>query len=341
MLYRLNNVVRRFGSRTVLEIDQLTFEARKVYALIGPNGAGKTTLLNQLAFLDQPNSGEISFRSEPVRYEHSVLTQLRRKVVLVDQSPILFSGTVWKNIEFGLKVRKIPKKERTLKIEQALEQVTMSDFAHADVHGLSGGEVKRLALARALALEPEVLLCDEPTANVDREHQEVILKILAHANSIQNTTVIFSTHYLSQSRRLAHHTLLLQNGRLSKHLEENIFSGRIVKHGDTLMIRMGDAHLIEFTDPKKPVKENEQVRMHIDPDRLKLAAAEDEIKAGQTSLTGRIQSISQENGKIRIVVDIGMLLQVVMKADVFIDRPFQVLQPVEVVVPRQSVYVLS
>ena len=74
MLYELHNVVRQFGARTVLDIDHLGFEARKVYALIGPNGAGKTTLLNQLAFLDRPSSGEVVFKSNPVNYEQFALT---------------------------------------------------------------------------------------------------------------------------------------------------------------------------------------------------------------------------------------------------------------------------
>ena len=120
----------------------------------------------------------LKFHSRAVNADKRHLFQLRRRVVLVDQSPILFSGTVWKNVEFGLKVRGLSKKECAFKIPAALEQVGMLDFADADVHGLSGGEVKRVALARALAVEPEVLLCDEPTANVDQENQEVILKIL-------------------------------------------------------------------------------------------------------------------------------------------------------------------
>ncbi len=340
MLYELNNVVRRFGDRVVLEIEHLSFEARKIYALIGPNGAGKTTLLNQLCFLDQPNSGEIKFKSTPVSYDHTALTRLRRQVVLLDQSPILFSGSVWKNVEFGLKVRGIAKKERTQRIEYSLERVTMSDFAHRDTHGLSGGEVKRVALARALALEPEVLLCDEPTANVDKEHQEIILKILSHANSVRNTTIIFATHYLSQSRRLAHRTLLLQNGRLSKHLEENIFHARLVRRGDNLVCLLADNQVVEFTDPQGAAKENRQMRVHIDPERINLTTR-DQSGEGESGIKGRIISISGGNGKIRITVDIGLHLHTLMSEDVFQKQPFQVLQNVGVKIPKQGVQLLS
>ncbi|NNK13633.1 MAG: ATP-binding cassette domain-containing protein [Desulfofustis sp.] len=339
MLYELNKVTRTFGDRIVLEIDSLSFEARKIYALIGPNGAGKTTLLNQLAFLDQPSSGQLQFKSSAVVYDHSSLTRLRRNVVLVDQSPILFSGSVWRNIEFGLKVRKIPKKERTRRILQALERVTMADFAHRDVHGLSGGEVKRVALARALALEPEVLLCDEPTANVDREHQEIILKILFHANSVRHTTIIFSTHYLSQSRQLAHHTMLLQNGRLSKNLEENIFQLRVVRRSEELKCRFAD-HLISFSDPDGLARENGLVRVHINPEQIHLRAL-DEGEIPEAWIAGTIVSLAKENGKIRIVVDIGQKLQLLMSEKQFFNRPYQVLQGVAVGIEAQGVMLLS
>jgi tungstate transport system ATP-binding protein len=336
MLYELNRVIRQFGQRIVLDIDRLSFESRKVYALIGPNGAGKTTLLNQLAFLDQPSSGDIFFRSARVSYERALLTRLRRQVVLVDQSPILFSGTVWKNIEFGLKVRKICGAEKRLKIEQALERVGLTDFAQVDVHGLSGGEVKRVALARALALEPEVLLCDEPTANVDQEHQEIILKILDHANSIRNTTVIFSTHYLSQSRRLAHHTLLLQNGSLARHLDENSFNGSVVAHGDKLQFRLADRYLLPLAESTSAGPPGRAARAHIDSTRIKLMPATD-----GNQITGKIVSISSENGRVRLMVDIGVRLQVVMQAEDFQEQPFQVLQPVGVVLESGSVRLIS
>ena len=340
MLYELHNVVRQFGERTVLEIDHLGFEARKIYALIGPNGAGKTTLLNQLSFLDRPNSGQITFKSEPVTYEQSVLTRLRRQVVLVDQTPIMFSGTVWKNIEFGLKVRNIPKQERKLRIQQALERVTMADFAHLDAHGLSGGEVKRVALARALALEPEVLLCDEPTANVDKEHQEIILKILSHANTLKHTTIIFSTHYFSQSRRLADRTILLQNGRLSEHLEENLFHVRLVKRGDALMCRLADSHLLPYADTSSTRRENQLVRIHIDPQQVSLLQSSSDTGDG-TIINGTVVSISGERGKIRIAVDIGVDLQVLIDERQFLLQPYQVLQKVSMIIPQQAVKIIS
>lgn len=341
MLYELTDIVRRFGSRTVLDIQHLAFRARQVYALIGPNGAGKTTLLNHLAFLDQPSSGTLYFRSQLVDYSRNNLTRLRRQVVLVDQTPILFSGTVWKNIEFGLRVRGVGKKQRELKIQGALEQVGMSEFVQEDVYGLSGGEVKRVALARALALEPEVLLCDEPTANVDQQHQEIILKILEHANSVGNTTVIFSTHYLSQSRRLAHQTILLQNGRLAHGIGENNFVAELLPQGrkSLAFIRIGESRLkVEMNEHLAGLEDGGVV--HLVPSRILLEAFQQEDHP-LDNLSGRVVSVSAENDLVRVVVDVGVMLQVIMKSKEYRDQPFWVGQLVGVGIDERAVRVAT
>jgi len=217
MLYEADELTRRFKGRQVLNLEHLEIEPQKIYGLIGPNGAGKTTLLNLLAFLDRPTTGSLQFRGQVVSYGNQQLLKLRRRVVLVDQYPILFTGSVWKNVDFGLKVRGISKKIRAHRVEQVLELVGMEEFRQADAHKLSGGETKRVALARALAIEPEVLLCDEPTANVDENNQEIILKILRRINRDKQTSIILATHYLAQSRRLADHTLTLEYGRFVIH----------------------------------------------------------------------------------------------------------------------------
>ena len=341
MLYKLRNVKKEFGPRTVLDIDRLDFQAGRIYALIGPNGAGKTTLLNQLAFLDQPTSGTVSFMDQGVKYERNGLTRLRRKVVLVDQSPILFSGSVWRNVEFGLKVRGVAKNERDARIGRALEQVGMLEFGRSDVHGLSGGEVKRVALARGLAVEPEVLLCDEPTANVDRQHQEIILKIIGEANRLRNTTIIFSTHYLSQSRRLAHETILLQNGRLSVNMEENVFSGLFRDTGPGEMhFELGEGCQVGVGSTEPPAQPGETGQVHLIPDALQIvpvaAAASDTTRLG-----GTVQSVSADAGTIRVMVDIGVLLTVRVEKERFVRNPVQVCQQVEVIIPEEAIVRVS
>jgi tungstate transport system ATP-binding protein len=204
----------------------LEIEKGWIYALLGPNGAGKTTLLNIFGFLESPTTGNIFYRSRPVQFSESYLQPLRKAVVIVEQHPILFTTTVYKNLEFGLKIRRIPTKERDHIIEESLDLVGMRHFAQAPAHQLSGGETQRVAIARALAVNPEVLLCDEPTSSVDTENQVAITNILKQINDLKKITVIFTTHDRFQVTSLAHYTLFLDHGKLASDSSENFFSLR-------------------------------------------------------------------------------------------------------------------
>ena len=215
MLYALSKITRKYGSRTVLDIPLMEIEQGVIYALLGPNGAGKTTLLNILGFLEAPTSGTIHYLSTRVIFSETYLQRLRREVVMITQNPILFTGTVYKNVEFGLKIRRIPQKKRKIIIEETLDLVGMSDFVQAQAHRLSGGETQRVALARALAVSPEVLLCDEPTSNLDVENQAAIINTLKQINEQRKITIMFTTHYMYQVSSLAHHTFFLDHGKLT------------------------------------------------------------------------------------------------------------------------------
>lgn len=223
MIYSLARITKKFGERTVLNINALEIEEGNIYALMGPNGAGKTTLISILAFLEQPTAGSIYFRSKPVCFSESFLQPLRKQVVMVNQHPILFTTTVYKNMEFGLKIRKIQKKKRDHMIEETLDLVGMKHFLNADAHRLSGGETQRIVIARALVLSPQVLLCDEPLSSIDLENQAAVMNILRQINEQKNITILFTTHERTQAMSLAHHTLFLDNGLLTAADRENQF----------------------------------------------------------------------------------------------------------------------
>jgi len=227
MPYEIEQLTRVFDGRLVLNISKLKITPGQIHALLGPNGSGKTTLLNLLAFLDKPSSGTINFKSEPVSYRESALVGLRRKVVLVEQYPILFTTSVYKNLEFGLKIRKIDQQQRCQKIEQALALVGMDNFINAPAQTLSGGETKRVALARALVLAPDVLLCDEPFANVDQKNQAKILTILRKINSRHGISIIFSSHDRPLAKSLAHASLHLENGCLAKERQAKTYTKKL------------------------------------------------------------------------------------------------------------------
>jgi len=310
MLYRLENLQRNHGNRTVLNIESLEIEANAIYTLIGPNGAGKTSLLQILAFLDQPSSGRISFNGLPVQFNERYLHSLRRKVVLLDQSPILFTGSVYRNVEFGLKVRNISSTLRKQRIGEMLELVGMEKFAACDTQGLSGGEVKRVALARALVLHPDVLLCDEPTANVDRENQEIILNILKKINREERSSIIFSTHYLSQGQRLADHTLLLQNGSLSDLVNENIFRAVLFRQENgEVTCRLTEQLFLRLPVDKVPT-DSDSIKLHIDPKKMVLDPESKDLASGNY-LNGHILDLSLDSGSVRIEFDAGVCLTLI------------------------------
>jgi tungstate transport system ATP-binding protein len=312
MLYELEAVTRSYGGRAVLDIPALSIQEERIYSLIGPNGAGKTTLLNLLAFLDAPSSGVIRFCFREVRYAEKLLLPLRRRVVLVDQNPILFTGSVWKNLEFGLKIRKVERKKRKKLIKEALELVGMQDFFAAEAHRLSGGETKRVALARALIIEPEVLLCDEPTANVDVENLEIILDILDRINRDRKISIIFATHSLSQAQRLAHHSLILKNGRLSTLPQENVFAAMSYHcQGGLLVCTLhNDVRITLAADGS--VTGDGAVHLYLDPERIVLSREDMAGNAVANLLSGRVTMTAAENQRVRVRVDVGLPVNVLM-----------------------------
>jgi tungstate transport system ATP-binding protein len=313
-VYTIARLIKLFGTRTVLDIANLDIEDGSIYALLGPNGAGKTTLLNILAFLDSPTSGQIYYHGKPIRFTETQLQVLRKEVVMVDQHPILFSTTVFKNLEFGLKIRKIAKRERERIIEETLDLVDMRSFIRAQAHRLSGGETQRVALARGLALSPKVFLCDEPTSSVDAENQTTIMKLLRRINEDRKITVIFTTHDRSQAADIAHHLLLLDNGRLVPAAYENIFSGRLFRNGQRqYRCRIREDISLVLTQPPSDVR-NESVRIFIDPELI-VPIGMAEIQGGLNRMQGRVVQIMSENGKIRMVIDIGHRLTLLISRD--------------------------
>jgi tungstate transport system ATP-binding protein len=313
MLYEIDALTRVHGARTVLDIPALAIRSGRIYSLIGPNGAGKSTLLHLLAFLDSPTSGVIKFRSTPVKYIEKSLLPLRRQVVLVDQYPILFTGSVWENLEFGLKVRKIETKRRRPLIEEALELVGMQDFFHAEAHTLSGGETKRVALARALVVQPDVLLCDEPTANVDVENLGIILDILEKVNKEQKISIIFATHSYSQARRFSRQTLILKDGRLSDLPRDNIFTATILGQAEGRMTcRLQNDIRITIPTAGRSFSNAEIIRLFLNPEYIVIVRERETYEGRHNLLPGKVVMITAENGRVRITTDIGISVNILL-----------------------------
>lgn len=214
ILYHLDSIRKNYGQRTVLDIPDLPIHAGKLYLLTGANGSGKSTLLSILALLSAPTSGTVTFGDQPVSWQNGSLLAARRRVTLLHQAPYLFNESVHANVAFGLRARGISGSEQQQLIEQALAMVELSGFQKRKARELSGGEAQRVAMARALAIRPEVLLLDEPLANVDRD-MALLLECLIASLPEQGTSVIMTTHDPGQPERLACERIHLVAGRLA------------------------------------------------------------------------------------------------------------------------------
>lgn len=201
------------GLAEILKEINLTAERGEVLALIGPTGSGKTTMLRQINLLDEPTKGQIIFDGIPlVGASERIKLSTRRRMAMVFQKPVVFRGSVQGNVSFGLKIRGRDDHERMM---AALEAVHLSGYEEREAGTLSGGEMQRIALARVLVLQPELLLLDEPTANLDPRSADSIDRIVRDLAE-EKIAVIMATHNMQQCRKLADRVAVLVGGRLAK-----------------------------------------------------------------------------------------------------------------------------
>lgn len=195
---------------TLIEIPSLEIGAGAPTVIMGPNGAGKSLLLRLLHGLIQPTGGEITWRGAPAT------PTLRHRQAMVFQRPVLLRRSVAANIDYVLRIRGLPRRERAERRRDVLAAGNMLAFADRGARGLSGGEQQRLAVLRALATEPDVLFMDEPTSSLDPAATLEIERLVSRAAS-GGTKIVFVTHDPGQARRLAGDILFLHHGRIAEH----------------------------------------------------------------------------------------------------------------------------
>ena len=334
MLFEIKNLTKVYGDRAVLDIPELAFEKGTVYALLGPNGSGKTTLLEILSLLLAPTAGIIKYNNKTVDFTANNLTAFRREIVMVQQNPVLFTTTVFKNLDFGLKIRKIPKGERLKMIMDSLEMVGMGDFIGAEAHKLSGGETQRVAIARALTCSPKVMFFDEPTSNVDIENQIAIERILREINTQKNISVIFTTHNLTQASKLSRKIISLYEGRKVPSVFENIFSGKITtdKTGDQFCLIHEEIRLSMKTERIGNVK------ISIAPREIKILTDRD-ADPSKNLLRGRVIQLTEDRDHIRAIADIGIPLSILVPKERLQATPLLIGDVIKIHCPPESIQV--
>ena len=212
--YRLRGIEARYLNRAALSIDDLQVSGGKLNVIAGENGSGKSTLLRVLALLMKPAEGTVEFCGSPVSWNKAELLALRRRITLVDQEPLLFRGSVEYNVAYGPKTRGLRGDALIARVRESLAMVGLSGFESRHAHKLSGGEARRVALARALACDAEVMLLDEPLAYVDAVSTEVIERLLV-ALVQRGVLVVTSSHDPTLGTRLNGRTVYLNRGTVA------------------------------------------------------------------------------------------------------------------------------
>ena len=200
------------AGRTILSVDQLAVAEGETLAIVGPNGAGKTTLLLALAGLVRPDTGQLLFRGSAVGRSEGLA--YRRRLGLVMPDPLLLDTTVFANVALGLRFRGVPGRRTEPLVTEWLERLGVAHLRDRRAGGLSSGEAQRVSLARALVLEPELLLLDEPFASVDAATRTQLVEDLAVLLEATPVTCALVTHDLDEAVRLGDHMAVLLDGRL-------------------------------------------------------------------------------------------------------------------------------
>jgi tungstate transport system ATP-binding protein len=308
-------VLARAGAR-VLDVPSLAIRKGETLALVGPNGAGKSTLLLCLASLQAPSQGEILYRGEPTGSGSGSLAY-RRKIAMVFQEPLLLSTSVFRNVAAGLALRSVGRREAQARVMEILERFDIAHLRDRSARTLSGGEAQRTSLARAFAVQPEIIFLDEPLAALDPPTRESLLEDLGRNIRETRTTAVFATHDRMEALRLADRLLVLRAGRIAqlgtpeevmnRPIDEfvasfvgmeTVLSGRVVEAGAGSFVTEVNGRLIEAVGEARP---EDAVLLGIRPEHVTL---ERQLAKEGTSARNHLP------GKVTAVLPLGPLQKV-------------------------------
>jgi len=307
------------GGREVVRIESLALEEASTLAILGPNGAGKTTLLLALAAL-LPSGGEVRFRGMPV----VDALAFRRRVAVVFQRPLLLDRSVRENAELGLALRGVAAQDRRTRAADALARLGIGHLAERSALGLSGGEAQRVSIARAIAVDPEILFLDEPFAALDAPTREALIADLARVLRTRRVTTVLVTHDRDEALSLADRIAVLLAGRL-RQLDlaervfanpadpevaafvgvENVLPARVESvAADLTTLRVAD-QLIEVT--AEPPAGDDFPLLCVRPDDV-VISRDPSTTSARNSFAGTIVRLEPIGRRVRIVLDCGFPL---------------------------------
>jgi len=220
--YEISHLQKTYAGFELM-VEQLSLYRGEIFSMLGPSGAGKTTLLRLLNFIETPDQGEVKLDGKAVYTPQHYTPPLedRRQITTVFQRPALLKDTVWHNIIYPLKIRgqKVDR-EYVLSI---VEELGLTELVQQRSQTLSGGEAQRVALARALVFHPNVLLLDEPTANLDPYNIQIIEHMVTKYTEMEHPTVVWITHNHFQAKRVGHRICLMYQGEIVEVSDNHTF----------------------------------------------------------------------------------------------------------------------
>jgi molybdopterin-binding protein len=312
--------VRHRPDQLALDVPSFALDDGEILAVLGPNGAGKSTLLRVIALLERPATGEVSFRGRLVPWSRAL--DVRRRMAMAFQEPLLADLSVADNVALGLRFRGMPAAERRPRIERWLGRLGISGLASRPARVLSGGEAQRCALARALVLEPELLLLDEPFAGLDQPSREAVITELGAILRRDRITTVLVTHDRDEARALADGVAVMIGGRIvqtdatdrlfrapaSDEVArfvgiETIADGRVDSvTGGLALVEVG-GHKIEVAAASEP---GERVRVCLRPEDVTLVpGGGPSASSARNRLAGTVVRVSRAGPHARVVVDCG------------------------------------
>ena len=211
-MIQINDLLVQRNGLDVLRIGSLELQRGETLTVVGPNGAGKSTLLLALARLVRPSHGDIIYDGKSLKDWDELV--YRRKISFVFQAPLLMDMTVEQNVALGLKFRGTPREETRARVSKWMKQLGVESLSKRRAGQLSGGEAQRVSLARALVLEPELLLLDEPFSALDPPTRAKLLDDLSALLKENQRTAVFVTHNLSEAAKLSHRIAVIVDGVL-------------------------------------------------------------------------------------------------------------------------------
>jgi tungstate transport system ATP-binding protein len=311
------------GERTVLVVNRLQVTEGEVLAVIGPNGAGKSTLLMALARLLRPARGRIFFRGQPL----DALDELayRRRIALVLQEPLLLDTSVFENVAAGLRYRRLPRPEINRRVDEWLARLGVAHLRSRRSRRLSGGEAQRVSLARAFAIQPEILLLDEPFSALDAPTRLRLLEDFQSLLAETSITTLFITHDLDEALLLGDRVAVLLDGRLRQvGTPEEVFNapadedvaafvgvetvipGRVIESLEGVLVVDAGGHHLEAVGQAAPGR---AVLLCLRPEDVTIWPQDGSpTSSARNRLTGRVERTTPQGPLVRVVVDCGFPL---------------------------------